>query len=143
MIGASAGDKRVQELLDRLEYKYSVDSDGDFRVLFDMGEERSQLAIISSKTYELGSLEIREVWSVGYECDGPLPEAVANYLLRQNNQVKLGAWRVMRYESGRHLAAFAVQIAANTDAHTLRTTITAVLKTADDTERELSGGDTF
>jgi hypothetical protein len=143
MIGANEGDTRVKQLLDHLEFKYTIDRDGDFKVLFDMGEERSQLGFISSNTYVLGSLEIREVWSVGYECDGPLPEAVANYLLWQNNRMKLGAWRVMRYESGRHLAAFAAQIAANTDAQTLRTTLAAVLGAADDTEKVLSGGDKF
>ena len=102
MIGANGPDTRVQHLLDHLGFKYTIDRDGDFKVLFDMGEGRSQIAFVSSQTFGLGPLEIREVWSVGYECNGPLPEAVANYLLWLNNQMKLGAWKMIRYDSGRN-----------------------------------------
>jgi hypothetical protein len=143
MIGANPGDPRVQKLLDHLQVNYSVDRDGDFRVVMDMGDGRTQLGFVSSTTYKLASLEIREVWSVGYECDGPIPETVANYLLWQNHQMKLGAWKMIRYESGRHLAAYAAQIAANTDAETLKTTMLAVLVAADDVEKDLSREDKF
>ncbi|MFA6545516.1 MAG: hypothetical protein WCS99_13945 [Limisphaerales bacterium] len=143
MIGANTGDPRVQRLLDQLELKYQIGGEGDFKVIFNIGDGRSQLGFISSKAYTLSTLEIREIYSFGYECDGPLPASVANILLRLNGHVKLGAWRVMRLASGRHLAAFAAQIAANTDAHTLRTTLVSVLKTADDLEKELSGDDIF
>jgi hypothetical protein len=143
MIGTNTGDSRVQQLLDHLGFKYTIDRDGDFKIVMDTGDGRSQLGFVSSTTYKLASLEIREVWSVGYECDGPIPETVANYLLWQNHQMKLGAWKMIRYDSGRHLAAYAAQIAANTDAETLRTTILAVLVAADDVEKDLSGGDKF
>lgn len=143
MIGAAKGDSRVQRLLDQLEWKYRIDSDSDFQVLFDVGEGRSQQGFIRSSTYSLGDLEIRDMFSVGYKCAGPLPANVANLLLQLNSRMKLGAWRAIRLESGQHLAMFGAQIAANTDANTLRTTFLAVLKTADDVEKELSGDDAF
>lgn len=143
MIGATTGDPRVRRLLEQLEWKYTVDSDSDFKILFDMGQGRSQQGFICSKTQSLAGLEIREMFSIGYECDGPLPATVANLLLQMNSRVKLGAWRAIRLDSGRHLAMFGAQIAANTDAHTLKTTFLAILGVADEIEKSLCGGDTF
>jgi hypothetical protein len=143
MIGTRTGDPRVKRLLDELELKYTVDPDGDFRVVFGLETERTQTAFIRSETSMLSNLEIREVFSVGYECDGPLPADVANALLIFNAHVKLGAWGVLRLPSNRCFAAFTAKIAAETEAPTLMTTLLTVLRIADDVESKLSGGDKF
>jgi len=143
MIGARTGDLRVKRLLDQLELKYAIDPDGDFRVIFGLEPERTQTAFIRSETSMLGNLEIREVFSVGYECQGPLPAEVANALLIFNAHVKLGAWGVLRLPDNRCFAAFTAKIAADTDAQTLMTTLMAVLRIADDVEAKLSGTDKF
>ena len=41
--GEHAPDPRVKRLLDKLEYKYEVDEDGDYKLVFDMeGDESEQ-----------------------------------------------------------------------------------------------------
>mgnify|MGYP000324318559 CR=1 FL=1 len=141
LIGAKTGDPRVAKLLDNLGLKYHVDAQGDFQVSFRLENDRHQTVFIRSETSHLGPLEIREIFSVGYECEGPLPLNVANALLIHNAHVKLGAWSVLRSTSTNHCyAAFTAQIAADTDPASLQTTIQAVVETADRAESLLSDG---
>lgn len=145
LIGAKTGDPRVAKLLDLLQLKYRVDAEGDYQVSFRLENDRHQTVFIRSATSHLGPLEIREVFSVGYESEGPLPGDVANALLVHNAHVKLGAWSLLRSSSTHHcFAAFTAQIAAETDPASLLTTITAVVDTADKAESLLTdGGDKF
>jgi hypothetical protein len=143
MIGAKQGDSRVQALLDELELQYDIDSDGDFRVGFQLEDGRTQLAFIRSETTQFGKFDIREIFSVAHISDGPLDGELANALLIYNARVKLGSWRVDRQGDDTCIVAFAVQIAANTDAKSLYTALRLVIETADDVERKLDEEDKF
>lgn len=139
------GDARVRTQLDTLGYKYELTTDGDFKLTPVKTEDgRSQLIYVDSNTQQYGTLEIREVMSPAYLSTGPLSAAVANRLLRENSEVKFGAWRVETHNNGqKHLALFAVQISANSDAETLRLAIKSVLLVADRMEKELTGTDDY
>ena len=143
MIGAKQGDSRVQALLNELEMEYDIDSDGDFRVGFRLEDGRTQLAFIRSETTQFGEFDIREIFSVAHISDGPLDADLANALLIYNAHIKLGSWRVQRQDDDKRVVAFAVQIAANTDAKSLYTAISLVINTADDVERKLNEEDKF
>ena len=89
-----------------------------------------------------GALEIRQIWSIAHRSKGPLPAELANRLLDRNGAVILGAWLIE--PAGDELGViFAVQVAAETDALSLRSVIHAVATTADAMERELTGKDDF
>jgi len=143
MIGAKEGDSRVQALLEELELKYDIDSDGDFRVGFELEDGRAQLAFIRTETTQFGKFDIREIFSVAYISEGPLDPQLANALLIYNAHVKLGSWRIVRQEDDRCIVAFAVQIAANTDAKSLYTALRLVIDTADAVEQKLDEEDKF
>ena len=142
-VGAlKTGDPRVEKLLEESDLKYRVDKDGDFRIGNKMEGDRTQIAFILSNTSELGSLEIRQIWSVGYHSKSPFSESVANRLLEQNSKVKLGAWQVRKMGED-YVAVFVAQIAADTDKLSLLVTLHAVTTTADEMEKELTGKDDF
>lgn len=143
MIGARQGDGRVQALLEQLQLKYDIDTDGDFRVAFELENGRAQLAFIRSQTTQFGKFDIREIFSVAYISEGPLERDLANALLIYNAHVKLGSWRVERQGDNRCIVAFAVQIAADTDATSLYTALRLVIDTADSVERKLDEEDKF
>ena len=143
MIGAKQGDPRVQALLEELELKYDIDNDGDFRVGFELEDGRAQLAFIRSETTQFGKFDIREIFSVAYISEGPLDRDLANALLIYNAHVKLGSWRVERQQNNQCVVAFAVQIAANTDAKSLYTALRLVIDTADNVENKLDEEDKF
>jgi hypothetical protein len=130
-------DKRIQKILDEKEIKYVIDSDGDFKVTFDMGDDRSQVAFIRSSTNTYGKFEIREIWAIGYRSpsdNGAFPASVANRMLEDTFSKKLGAWAKMG-----ELAVYVVKISANTDAESLMAALTFALEAADEMEEELTG----
>ncbi|HID74448.1 MAG TPA: hypothetical protein EYP56_00435 [Planctomycetaceae bacterium] len=137
---AAKSDPRVKALLEELEVKYTVDKDGDYRVINSFENGRSQLVFVNSNTSKLATMEIREVWSVGYLSEGTVSPAVARNLLLENGRVKIGGWQLSRF-SGKEAGVFRAQIKADCDARTLLLTLHAVSQTADEKEKELVGGD--
>jgi len=139
---ATVADARVERLLKEVTAEYSVDADGDFRLVYDIGGGRSQIVWIPSGTSDFGALEIRQIWSIAHRSRGPLPADLANRLLDRNGAVILGAW--LTEQAGDEVGViFAVQVAAETDALALRSAIHAVATTADAMEKDLTGGDDF
>jgi hypothetical protein len=139
---ATVVDARVERLLKEAAAEYSVDADGDFRLVYDIGSGRSQVVWIPSGTSDFGALEIRQIWSIAHRSTGPLPADLANRLLERNGAVILGAW--LTELAGDEVGViFAVQVAAETDLLSLRSALHAVATTADAMERELTGEDDF
>jgi hypothetical protein len=151
-------DSRVKAALDEIGYKYELDSHNDYKLVPIRTEEdgtdaagkpkyRSQLVYVNSNTEKYGSLEIREVLAPAFLSDGPLPANLANRLLRDNNLVKFGSWRLVVINSGpntgKYLAMFAAQIGATADAESLRLTIKSVILIADQMEKEITNADDY
>ena len=136
---AGEPDAAVGRLLDSLEYKYEVDEDGDYRLVFDMEDERTQLVFVRSSVETYGAHRVREIWSPGYKAPGPqFPALVANRLLEDANDSKLGGW----VKQG-DLAMFVVKIDANAKADVLSDAIDAAIKSADAIELELTSQDEY
>jgi hypothetical protein len=151
-VGAPAkkvpADPRVKASLDEIGYKFELTPDNDYKLMPIKTEgERSQLVYVNSNTEKYGTLEIREVLAPAFLSNGPLSAAVANRLLRENNSVKLGSWRLVVINNGpnagKYLAMYAAQIAADSEAESLRLTIKSVILIADRMEKELTGSDDY
>lgn len=132
-------DERAKQLLDEAGLKYTVDKDGDFRLLYEFEDGRTHLVFVNSRTSTYRTMEVREVWAVACQSDR-LPENVLRRLLEQNSELKIGAWTVVSGKE-KQLAVFVVQLAADTDAKSLVTALQAVSTTADEMEEELTGED--
>jgi hypothetical protein len=151
-------DPRVKAALEKIGYKYELSAANDYKLVPIQTEQsgakadgtpnfRTQLVYVNSNTERYGTLEIREVLAPVFISNGPLSSDVANRLLRENNQVKLGSWRVVPISSGpnagKSLIMFAAQINADIDPESLRLTIKSVILIADRMEKELTGTDDF
>lgn len=141
-IGGNSGDSRVKNALEKLGYKYDVNSTGRIKLTFKVTDERTQLIFINSSTENYENFEIREVWSPAYKSEGQLPRDVANRLLISSNDKKLGAWQVS-VSDNTYLAVFSVKIAANSDSESLKSTMQLVMRVADEMEKELTGKDDY
>lgn len=137
-----AADARVEKLLMEADLKYQVDEDGDFRLEFGLDDDRSQLVWIASRTSQYETLEVREVWAIAYRSKEPLSAEVANKVLLKNNEMIVGAWQLKKWGED-FVLAYAAQVAASTDAVSLRYAMEAVIVTADELEKELTGADEF
>ena len=128
-------DPVVKKQLDSLKLKYEIDDDGDYKIVMDVGEGRTQLAYIRSNTETYGSNQVREIWSPGYKAAGDvLPEKVANRLLEYSNEVKLGGW--VKQKS---YAVFVVKIPTSASASELQDALEAAVNSADEIEQEFTG----
>ena len=151
-------DPRVKVALDSIGYKFEMTDDNDYKLLPLQTEQtgtttdgkpshRSQLVYVNSNVEKYGTLEIREVLAPAFLSNGPLSAAIANRLLRENNSVKLGSWRLVVINTGanagKYLAMFAAQIAADSDAESLRLSIQSVILIADRMEKELTDRDDY
>jgi len=136
---AAEPDKAVGRALDTLKYTYEVDEDGDYKMVFDMDDGRSQLAFVRSTVEEFGKHKIREIWSPAYNSPGKqFPAAVANRLLEDSQDAKMGAW--VKQDQ---LAMFVVKVDANATPEALSDAIDAAVRTADAMELELTEQDEY
>ncbi len=136
---AAEPDRATGRLLDTLEYKYEIDDDGDYRLIFDMDNDRTQLVFVRSNVETYGSHHVREIWSPGFKSPTPQFTAlVANRLLEDSNDAKLGSW----VKQG-DLAMFVVKIDADASAQVLSDAIDAAAKSADEIELELTSKDEY
>ena len=132
---AGTADTVVKAQLQSKSIKFTVDKDGDFDIVYNVHNGRTQLAYVRSVVNTYGTLKIREIWSPGYKGDSnDLPALIANSLLDKNHEVKLGAW-----EAQSNYAVFVVKIPADANADQLVDAIELAVNTADELEEELTG----
>ncbi len=128
-------DARVAKSLKEAGVKYTIDEDGDYKVIFDTGNGRTQLAYVRSATNEYRNFEVREIWSFGYRAEGDrFPALVANALLEDTFSKKLGAWT----KSGSS-AIFVVRLSAAADSESLFSALNLAVTSADAMEEKLTG----
>lgn len=136
---ASAADKAdplVKRHLEARGTPYEVDEDNDFAILVDMSDDRTQQVYVLSDTNRVDGLDVREIWSTGYQAleSGLLPVKVANRLLEHSHEVILGSW--VKQED---YAVFVIKIPADASADQLDSAIDSAAATADQLEREFTG----
>ncbi|WP_051986535.1 hypothetical protein [Pseudidiomarina atlantica] len=133
-------DVRVKEALDAVGLNYEIDEDNDFKLVIEFDDDRSHVVYVSSETYRLEDLEIREVWSVGHLQKMPFDRQLGEDFLLRSAQVRLGGWELQQWGDD-YVAIFRAQMSAQSTGDALYTAISAVAATADEVEEELVGTD--
>ncbi|QOY64024.1 hypothetical protein INQ40_06520 [Lysobacter sp. H21R4] len=133
---APAVEVSIGKQLDELGYEHDVDDDGDYKLVLEMEDDRTQLAYVRSPVHEFGTHRVREIWSPAYRVDGGrFPAPVSVRLLEDSHDSVLGGW----VKQG-DIAMFVVKLAADASATELKDAIAAAVTTADAMETELSPG---
>jgi hypothetical protein len=135
-------DPRVKKLLEARKIEYEITKAGNFKVVFSLKGGRTKMAFISSATYRYMNLEIREIASPAYRSAAPFTAEVANRLLSDNNDKKLGAWVMQKGPDG-YYALFVTKIGADSSEETFVGALRLTLEAADEMEKELTGKDEF
>ncbi len=134
---AADHDAIVKAQLEAKGTPFQIDDDGDFQIVVNLGNDRTQLVWVRSVVEETDHQRVREIWSPGYQ--GKLdsfPASVANELLEDSHERKLGGW--VKQE---RVAMFVIKIPADASADVLDESIDLAATTADEVELELTGGD--
>lgn len=136
-------DAALQAKLDELKLKYQMGENGDFKLIFEVEEGgRSQLVFLQSEMEEYGGLKIREIWSPVMKIQGDLDQKLANQLLLENQQRKLGAWQLLDLK-GENLLSYAVKVPDPKTTDELFALIYCVMLSADEMEKKLTGKDEY
>lgn len=138
----AAPDPVLKAALDELKLKYDVGPQGDFKLIFDVGEGRSQLVFVQSATEEYGGTRIREIWSPAFKVKGDLDAKLANELLLDSQERKIGGWQLMNLGEER-LVIYAIKLPDPKDGEELYRMINAVMLSADEMEKELTSKDEY
>lgn len=137
-------DQRIFDALEEKGVSYDIDEDaGDFIVLVELNQGRTQKVVVNSYTREFMGVEMRDISSIALVSQGPFDARTANFLLRENVNVNFGAWQIMRDDENTHYAIFCMTISANLRAEFLVELIGMVAGTADEIEHRLSGLDQY
>ena len=139
---ASEPDQRVEKALKKLGLKYTVDKDGDFKLIFATEGDRTQVVFITSRTEMLRKMEIREIWSPAAKFSSTPPSALSQALLEKNGSFKIGSYAYKKADDV-YFLVFIAQISANASAEELLSVVIGVAKTADATESEIMQTDDF
>lgn len=143
-LGDTLIDERVKAHLDKLGWKYSTTSTGTFKVVFDMGNDRTQLVLIRSKTNIYEGMEIREIVSNAAKKDDKFAftQSTLFMLLEKNGTYKLGGWQIDGGEPP-YVVQFGIRISANSTQSVLVDAINLAAKMADQMEQQLTEADDF
>nr|WP_246372781.1 hypothetical protein [Lysobacter spongiae] len=134
---AFAQDARIKQQLDAIGHDYEVDDDGDYKMVFETEGGRSQLVFVISNVERYGAHKVREIWAPAYQAPGDdFPSVVANKLLEDSEENKLGAW----VKQG-DMAIYVVKIDAEASNDELDDAIEYAVKVADQMEIVLTDGD--
>lgn len=139
---AKEPDAAMKAALDELDLKYEIGPNGDFKLIFDVGEGRSQLVFIQSEMESYGGSKIREIWSPVMKVKGPLAADLANQLLVDSQDRKVGGWQVMDLGEDR-LVVYAIKLPDPKEKEELFRMINAVMLSADEMEKKLTEKDDY
>jgi hypothetical protein len=137
----AGGDPRVEAALKAAGLAYTIDQ-GDYRLEYDVDEQRAQRVWVAATTARIDQLEMRDVWSVAARGQGEVPADLARLLLKENVRMILGAWQVNQGDD-EYLVVYLAQVDAAADAATLQKVIEVVMYSADRIEKQLSDKDAF
>ena len=129
-------DMSVAKRLDARGVNYTVDEDGDYKVIYNYAEEgRTQLAFVSGGTEDIAGFRIREVFAPAARVaqDG-IDGARALALLEDSRTQKLGAWEIVG-----DALYFVIKLPDSVDAAALEAALDIAAQVADDKEIEFSG----
>jgi hypothetical protein len=137
-----AQNPQIKKVIEKAGLKYTVDKDGDFKLVFSVEEGRTQVVFISSATEEMGGETIVEIWSPAYKNSAITSETLA-LLLKDSGQKKIGAWEVISSDT-QVFALFKAKVPMSALSPAfLQTVCEGVVTTADAMEKSLLGSDDF
>ncbi|MEN9443962.1 MAG: hypothetical protein RIS47_852 [Bacteroidota bacterium] len=137
-------DSRIKTQLDELGLKYTITDSGNFKLGFDIENNRTQTVVIRSKTYTYEGMEIREINATAQVAKDKFEFKITNLfdLLERNQTYKVGAWQIHGGESP-YVLEFALKISAEAKSDALDKFVRLAAKISDAVELEITGADEY
>ena len=136
-------DRKCQKALDKADLVYEIDSDGDFKLVVKVPDNRTQLVYVYSNTLTYDEVEVRTIMSPALvaDTDQALTAETMRLLLVDNFENKMGAWEVVERPDGGIVIQYVVKPPADIGADELRSLIGLAAIAADMIEQQITEGD--
>ncbi len=135
-VPVAAEDASVAQRLEREGINFEVDSDGDYKLVYNYKQEgRTQVVFVAGKTETVSGLAVREIFSPAgrVSADG-ITGSKALELLEGSSKIKLGSWEIRG-----DVLYLVAKVLDSATSQELASIINVTAGTADDMEIELSG----
>lgn len=130
----------IEGLLKKAELKYTVDDDGDYKLVFEVNDcTRTQVMWIETDIREVDGYRVLRLVSGAYR--GTLTKPMAMELLA--DVYKIGFWEISQKDDGGCTVLFNAQVPASISPEDLKTCCEAVIEAADRLERKWSDSDSL
>jgi hypothetical protein len=141
---AQQTDSRISRQLNNMNLKFDTTTSGDFKLLFELNDKRTQMVFVNSVTKMFEDAEVREISSPALFITNAdqLGKDQLWSLLAFNSQSVLGAWQLQQASNGWGLH-FTVKVPAQMPDNRLMMYMVLVAKVADEMEKTLSQEDVF
>lgn len=136
---AKTGDARVAKALNQMKTEYEVEADGQYKITFGVGKDRSHTAYVVSETDTAYNLEMRGVYALAAISDKPFAAELISELLQENMQ-SVTSWALLKVKDGFAIVNI-THVPADADGKRLDAAIQSVLVSADALEQRLSKED--
>jgi hypothetical protein len=136
-------DRKCQKTLDKANLKYEIDSDGDFKLVVQVANNRTQLVYVYSNTLTYDNVEVRTIMSPALvaDTDEALTAETLRMLLVDNFENKMGSWEVVERPDGGIVIQYVVKPPADMGPEDMRSMIGLAAIAADMIEQQITEGD--
>lgn len=148
-VGSSVSSKEcdpiVKKELDAQGIEYTINKNGDFKIVRKLNNGRSQLVFIRSQSMNYKDIEVREIWSYAriYNTQADISGANIYMVLSKNATYKLGSWQIGKDNAGKYFLNFSVRADSNARGKVLEDFIDVVARQGDEIENELTNKDEY
>jgi len=129
----------VERILRRINFEYTLDEEGDFRVNVRLDDGREAIVGISSVVVGK-EIRVRSMWSVAGRIPGKLPYGLAENLLADVWKSRtLGGWALAGVTSdGRHVLVYVTRIPISSSVRVFKSALVYTAKSAINLREALS-----
>lgn len=140
---ADAATDKVETKIEATGLKFSKTESGSFRFVFDEGDGRSQLVIVSGNTTSYHDVQFVEVWSTAVVSETRPVDANQMRELLGDEDGTLGHWCLIKPSDpgNKWRLYYSIQLPVSASPEAFRAAIGACSTKADKKEKELVGTD--
>ncbi len=138
-VSAQSDSGSLADLMDATGLKYKITKNGNAMTTYTLDGGRTQAVYVSKRQYQVGGLNLREIWSNAGNVASDADAEVLQKLLSEGGDENLGAW-LMEKNDDNWLVYYSAKLPDLSPAD-LKSVMRYIAAVADAKEQELGDGD--
>ena len=131
-------DTALTDLMDATGLKYKITKNGNAMTTYTLDGGRTQSVYVSKRQYQVGGLNLREIWSNAGNVGEDVEADVLSKLLSGGGEENIGSWMIEKNDDGSWLVYYSTKLPDLSPAD-LKSVMRYIAAVADAKEQELGG----